>query len=131
MANYNSQKEGRKVISNDSNQLHSENTKDKTDGEMCNSVIEERSKEDVGTEESIFSLKSPQQEKIIKAKGIIIDDQKGDKQQSINQLEDIIDVLIKEQKQLKTKLNDQDKALESIAKPTSGGDFFEVSLGFY
>lgn len=132
MPSYLNQKNERVIATSDTNQLNPQKVKIDTK-EICNTVPEERSREEACTEESIFSLKSP--ENTIKVKPnvnpIRVDNQESENKQSISQLEDMIDVLIKEQQFLKNKIKNQEKILSNISNPETDIESSKVRLIAY
>ena len=126
LVSYSNQREERKVTTSDLNMLKTEPSSSikapptptlasAESQKDCNIVQEEGSKEDVRTNESIVSLKSPAKIPApVKAKKIMLENQENGTHQSIHQLEDMIDVLIKEQQNLKSKLNTQEKVISEF-----------------
>jgi len=117
LANYSNKKPERVVSTSDLTNLDLEQINcDKNN--FCNTVMEERSREEANTEESLFSLKSPDNINKKNIKHIVVENQEK-KNPSILQLEDMVDILIKEQQNLKNKIIDQEKILSTISKPNS------------
>lgn len=116
LANYSNKKSAR-VISNSDLAEFKANAVKKIPQNLCNTVLEEKSREEQNTEESIFSLKSPDiaQQKDNNQNYIMVQNQEK-VDTSILMLEGVVDSLLKEQQQLKNKLNDQEKILTQFKK---------------
>lgn len=82
---------------------------------VCNTVLEEKSKEDTNTEESMFTMRSPEKSP---QKLMLIDNQ-AERDSSILLLEDAVDTLIREQQSLKKKLSDQEKLISNLSNQNS------------
>lgn len=84
-------------------------------------MLEERSREEANTEESLFSLKSPElkPQRAQSQKDLIVVQNQAETVPSILQLEGVVNTLLKEQENLRNKIIDQEKLINDLSKPGS------------
>lgn len=113
LANYNTHTKERVIQSSDTNQIPPRDIETKNSN-GCSTVLEENPRDDTKTEDSIFSLKPVDNDPKPQQRPIMVEDQDSQNEPPGN-LEDMIDVLIKEQQQLKDRMKDQENILNQIS----------------
>ena len=81
----------------------------------CSTVLEENTRKDTKPENSMLSLKPVDNDLNPELKQFIVLQDQDSQIESAGNLEGMIDILIKEQQQLKDRMQDQEKTLDKIS----------------